>query len=285
MPSLSWDRQAFEALLDNNTFFIGSKKYSQSRLEAWGKRRTAVGTPEREFNANQLWMLKPSPDFPGYFYIESVEHKQFRLSMWDSPNGTVVLFNGNLFDDQLWCFRRDRQGAYTITNKLYPNSRLTKWGPDLNQWGTCETPLGDEQTWILTPRYSAKLSERTLWTVDNRSNQQFQFRQLEYTVGVTVDNSPLFRKRRGFKEAIELALQTECQGTFLAQNDLQRLNMELSNTQSSDQTNTWAQNQSLLVAIPPAKLYSVRQLVCSFESPISTDCCKLFGNYETIERD
>lgn len=285
MPSLSLESRSFETPLENNTFFIANKRYPQCRLEAWGKRRDAVGTPSREYNANQLWMLKPSQDFRGYFYIESVEHKHFRLSMWDSSSTAVVLFNGNFFDDQLWSVRRDAHGFYTITNKMYPQARLAKYAAECHCWGASNDRPDDRHKWSLTPRFSARLADRTLWTVDNRHARDFDFRQLDYTVGVTVDDRRQFRKRRGFKDAIELALTLACQRTFLTQADVQRLNMELSNTESQDQMDAWAQNQSLLVAIPPAKLYSVRQLVCAFESPIPSDCCKVFGNYETDESE
>lgn len=285
MPSLTRDRRGSDITLADNTFFISNKRYASTRVEAWGKHRTAVGTPRGELNCNQLWQLKASADFRGYFYIESVEHKHFRLSLWNGRDGRVMLFNGNLFDDQLWSFQQDRDGYYTITNKLYPDCRLAKWGAGRHEWGACAGASGDGERWRLTPRFAGKLAERGIWRVDNRNGGDFCFRELSYTVGVTVNDRREFRKRRGFKEAIGLSLRAECDGTFLSSADRQRLSMELSNTESCERTDSWAQQQSLTIAIPPGKVYTIKQLVCSFESPIPGDSCTLYGNYETVESE
>lgn len=286
MPSFTSTFRTRDAPLANNSFFIESKKFDQARVQAWGKRRTQVGTTSSPHHPNQLWTLTPDADHPNHFYIESVEHKHFRLCQLSGRSPDVTLSNGNLYHDQLWRFEKDSHGYYTISNRLFPSCFLAKWSCDDSDWGVVTIPSGhlpDECKWKLIPRFTATLQQLPLWQVDNTHSDDFKLKQLRYTVGITVSDASVFSQRRAFKHAIQLALNTACVGTFLSQSDVQRLSMELSNVESSTDVQSWSQCPSLIIAIPPRVKYSVSQLVCVFDSPIVGDCCKLLGNYETQE--
>lgn len=293
-------QQISTPVLHDNSFFITNSHFPQSRLQACGASRDAVGTPHApSLDASHLWTLRLSHTHTGYYYIESVNHDRMRLAKWgdrdDDP--TVGLVDGYFFHDQLWRLERQhdampnrdsqQDGAqdhtYVIRNKECPTAVLAKWGPGPKQWGACTYDLGTAAHWRLTPRFRAIIHHRPLWTVDNTTCTRPLLKPLNYTLGVSVHDKSHFHPRRSFTEAVECALVSSCEHTRVAACDQRRLAMEVANVRCAKNLAEWTQQRNLDVEVPPGVVYSLTQLVASIVSPLHEDNCTLLANFVVHE--
>lgn len=272
-------------VLDNNTFFIYNKKYSEARIASWGTDGREVGTFSHEVHPDQMWMIRPHPNHPGYYYIENVARARVRLAKWGAGDSEVGNYDGHFYDDQLWRFERLSDGYYLIYNKKYSNSRIAKWGSDDGDWGTYDGPIHDDQKWKLVPRFDAAVKEVTIWSVDNRQGQNDFSEQVTFTHGVTVKDASTFKMRTGFKYSSKISLGIAIDIFNIGTSASTELSLELEKTTTYEKVEEWSETRTIKFTAPAGTNYRVTQYVSNFESSLGEDNFNVLGSYKVYEED
>lgn len=160
-----------------------NKKYANSRIAQWGTKSREMGTFDGAMYADQLWMLVPDRNEPGYFYIENAHRSRYRIAKWGSGDREVGAYGSHYYGDQLWKFEKQNDGHYLIYNKQHPESRIAKWGGGDSDWGTFDGPIYEDQMWKLVPQFECVLKEETLWECDNSEGTGAKSRKRDHYEG------------------------------------------------------------------------------------------------------
>lgn len=270
-------------MLENNAFFIYNKEHTKSRIAMWGTKGREMGTFDDGVYADQLWMLVPERNEPGYFYIENVHRSRYRIAKWGSGDREVGAFGGHYYSDQLWKFEKQHDGHYLIYNKNHPESRIAKWGGGDSDWGTFDGPIYEDQKWKLVPQFECVLKEETIWEYDNSQGTSDKSKKEIMAKGVQVDNPEKCNERNGLRESLRLSLSAARLSAARKADNLQvsctcDLLQELERSTIYADSGKWFETREItFTALAGSKMYRVTQLVAEFKSLLSSDNCTLLG--------
>ena len=155
--------------LNGNTFVISNKKYYHANLAQWGTNVGEVGTREGLPSDDNFWGLNEDVFHPGFYYIENVNWRGYRIDQWNNDGLSVRVTAGHYEEGQLWKFVLVEGHYFKIINYKYPNASIAKWGKSDIDWGSASNVEEyEDQVWQLTPRYKVSIQPVVIWSVDNR---------------------------------------------------------------------------------------------------------------------
>ena len=90
--------------LNGNTFVISNKKYYHANLAQWGTNVGEVGTREELPSDDNFWVFNEDVFHPGFYYIENVNWRGYRIDQWNNDGLSVRVTAGHYEEGQLWKF-------------------------------------------------------------------------------------------------------------------------------------------------------------------------------------
>lgn len=267
-----------EMVLNGNTFFITNKAYPHANLVVFSNNK--LRTYEEGIYSDQLWELKEHPDKKGFYYVENVLRKGYRLAKWGAGNRAMGVFKGHKYNDQLWKFVKEGN-YYRIYNHSYSNAKLTKFGKKNHDLGTYEGWNYDDQLWKLTPRFQAELKRTTKWQLDNLQGSYPVSNKVTITEGLVHRSSSSFSTTNGLTLALEASVGFEDFSSSVKT----EFSMLIARTTTTGSEKSWSKTVEITFTAPAHKFYRVSQLSMDFDSPYDRDDCTIYGSYKIEESD
>ncbi|CAB4005144.1 tetratricopeptide repeat 28-like [Paramuricea clavata] len=170
---------------------------------------------------------------------------------------------------------------YRIYNLKYSNARIAKWGKGDGEWGTYDGDLYDDQVWKLVPRFKAAISNINIWSCDNREGSVDFSEEKSVTIGLKLTSSSTVSTTVGLEVSLKASASFAGFGAEVESKISKQIQKSLSNTAEKD----WIRKSTIKFTAPKGKNYRVKQLTCSFMSPLAADDCVLNCDYVVEETD
>lgn len=269
-------------VLEFNSFRICNREYAKNVVSAWGSGPSDVKANADEMSFDQMWHLKPDPNFAQDFYIENVVHKGARLCVSGSSDQSVGLTTGETTDDywekQLWSFEPTHSGYFQIVNK-YNNGLLTLSDGGA-KFGVSGSGKGSAQQWKLDARYACEIEEREIYSYDNSGNNGMAYVNFELTVGVVTMQPEHFYKTAYFAEAIEKAMATKMLEGRITYHTFIELKMEQWRSHTMDDVSDWKDVLKIPLNAYPNRTYRITQFVAVCTGKLDSDKVEVRGPWK-----